>query len=55
MLEVEEKTSEYRLCRKKNGEIVLQRLVIVSEEYVNPSNFDAKTRVKWVDLDTEEE
>ena len=51
-MKIEQKTSEYRLCRKKNGEMVLQRLVIVSKHYLDPANFEGEPKAKWVDLET---
>lgn len=51
-LEIKQETSEYRLCRKKNGEMVLQRLFIVSKRPLNPANFEGEPKAKWVDLET---
>ncbi|EEY12060.1 hypothetical protein FOMAKNOH_00264 [Mannheimia haemolytica] len=50
-----QKMPEYRLCKKKSGDIVLQQLVIGELTPATWHNPYPDSRTYWVDLETIEE
>lgn len=52
-LEVQERLPNYRLCKKKNGELVLQQMEFITKGSVYSLNH--QTTMNWVDIETVEE
>lgn len=50
-----QETEKYRLCRKKNGEVVLQRMILVSKEDTDWRDPYPENVVAWVDIEEVEE
>lgn len=53
-LEIVERLPNYRLCKKKNGELVLQQMVCTTR-HLKIYPYDHKPKVDWVDIETVEE
>lgn len=52
-LEVVERLPNYRLCKKKNGELVLQQMEFITKGSLYSLNH--QTKMSWVDIETVEE
>ncbi|MEG9490738.1 hypothetical protein [Mannheimia indoligenes] len=42
----------YRLCKKKNGEIVLQQMFIITQGYISHGNPYPASKVEWREIET---
>lgn len=48
----EEAKPNYRLCKKKNGEIVLQQMFIITQGYISHGTPYPISKVEWREIET---